>query len=626
MSRPLLTDPRFWPHFWTQFLGAFNDQLFKTALVVLIAFKSAPVWGIPGEQMVALCGGLFTLPFLLFSGTAGEVADRFSRSSLIVRVKAAEILIMLIGALGFLCDHVGLLLATLFLMGLQSTFFGPVKYSVLPQLLEQKELLAGNAYVEMGTFFSILLGTLLGSLLISVPRAGAGLIGGSVLLVAVLGLWVSLRIVPLTAAAPTLPIHRNPLRPTFETLRIAKKNRPVFLAILGISWFWFLGASFLSLLPPFCSRVLQGQESVVTLFLVLFCAGIGLGSLLCKRLSRGSLDLGLVPVGALFLSLFAFDLFLASSSPSEPQVGGGMRTVADFILTGRGARISGDFFLFAVSSGLFIVPLYTFMQERAREEERSRIVAGNNILNALFIGASALTLMSLFALGFSIPQVFLLLAVINLLITGYIYTTVPEFFYRLLCRIISKCLYRLKVVGGENIPASGPGVLISNHVSLVDWLLIASISPRPVRFIMHHQFLRIPLTGRIFRDARVIPIAEAKEDPKVLRSAFDRIAEELEAGELVCIFPEGYMTRDGKLGPFKSGIERIIKRTPVPVIPMALKGLWGSFFSRKYGKVMSRPFRRFLSRISIVVGKPVSPESVSALGLQGVVSELMLCR
>jgi 1-acyl-sn-glycerol-3-phosphate acyltransferase len=347
------------------------------------------------------------------------------------------------------------------------------------------------------------------------------------------------------------------------------------------------------------------------LFLALFCTGIGVGSLLCEWLSDRKLELGLVPFGSIGMTLFAFDLFLAGDG-GRSSASGELIGIGRFLFSWSGLRISADLTLLAGFGGMFIVPLNTLIQQRSEASQRSRIVAGNNILGALFMVASALMVVALGAAGLSIPQVFLVLALLNAAVAAYIYRLMPEFLFRFVAWILSHILYRLRVVGRENIPLDGPVLLVCNHVSFIDWLIIASGSKRPPRFVMYHGFLKTPFLGWIFRDAKVIPIAPAHESEETMAAAFDRIAEELEAGELVCIFPEGKITGTGELNVFRTGVEKIVRRTPVPVVPMALKGMWGSFFSRKGGAAMRHPFRRFWSRIELIIGEPVPPEQVTA--------------
>jgi 1-acyl-sn-glycerol-3-phosphate acyltransferase len=609
----------FWPFFYTQFFGAFNDNAFKNAIGILIAYKAYSIGGISPEQMVSLCGGIFILPFFLFSAIAGQLADKFSKPKLIRIVKALEIAIMILGMFGFIYENMILLLMALFLMGIHSTLFGPVKYSILPHLLNSDELITGNAYVESGTFIAILLGSILGVALVSL-YGGSWEAGIAVVTIAVLGFLISLAIKPIEPVIPELKINLNPVTTTFEILGITRKVESIFNSILGIAWFWFIGIALLSIIPVYCKDYLKVNESVVTLFLVLFSIGIGIGSILCERLSFKRTELGLVPIGSFGLSLFTFDLFLVG----QPLVfsSGSLMSFTEFLNTHYGRRVSIDIFLLAVSGGFFTVPLYTFIQQRSQREVRSRVIAGNNIWNALFMVVSSLFLTALYHYKFSYPQIFLIFSVMNILVAAYIYTLIPEFLLRLMAWGLTNMVYRLKVIGRENLPLEGPFVIACNHVTLVDSFIIASGCPRPTRFVMYYKYFDMPLISRIFRDSKVIPIAGAKEAPEVLNAAFDQIATELQDDEVVCIFPEGTLTRDGKIHEFRPGIEKIVQRTPVPVVPACLNGLWGSYFSRKYSGTGHRPFRRKWSRISLEFGVPIPPEEVSAEKLFEVISKM----
>jgi 1-acyl-sn-glycerol-3-phosphate acyltransferase len=611
----LLRSRRFGGLFWAQFLGAFNDNLFKNALVILVAYQGASLWGIGSQELVALSGGILILPFVLFSATAGQLADRFRKSTLVRWVKAGEIAIMAIAAAGFLSGHIGLLFLVLFLLGCQSSIFGPVKYSILPQLLHEDELVGGNALVETGTFLAILLGTIAGGVVIAAGVAGQTWIAAIVIAIALAG-WVTSLFVPRTEPEnPSLRISTNPLGPLRETYAVTRRTHSVFLSVLGVSWFWFFGAAILAVLPIYTKDVLRADEHVITFFLALFCAGIAIGALLCERLSERKLELGLVPLGSIGMSLFAFDLYLAGVPTADLAAPGTLLGISDFLAVGRCWRIVADLSLLAVFSGLFIVPLNTFIQQRAAATERSRVVAGANILSALFMVASSGLLAAFFAVNLGVLHIFAALAVINAAASIYIYKLLPEFLFRFVCWIVANCMYRLRTVNRENIPDQGAVLLVCNHVSFVDWMIVASACKRPARFVMYHGFLKIPLLGWFFRDAKVIPISPAREDEHLVQVAFDRIAEELEQGEVVCIFPEGALTRDGRLARFRPGVEKIVQRTPVPVVPMALVGMWGSFFSRKDGKPLQRPFRRVWSRIQLIIGSPVPPEQVTAAGL-----------
>jgi len=608
----LLVERRFWPLFWTQFLGAFNDNVFRNAIAILVAYRSMTMLGFESDTLVVAFPGIFILPFFLFSATAGQLADRVVKAYMIRGVKLAEVGIMSLAGVGFAVGSLPVLVGVLFLMGLQSAFFGPAKYSILPDLLDERSLVGGNALVETGTFLAILLGTICAGVLADLKADWTSWVGVVVVSVALTGLLASVAIPRTPPASPTLKIDFSPVKPTREILAVASSHRTIKLTILGLSWFWFLGAAFLALLPVFTKDVLGGDKPVLTMFLAVFCVGIGIGSLLCERLSHRHLELGLVPLGSIGISLFAVDLGIASGKyPGLPGAAELLRIPAYFGMASS-ERIVVDLCLIAVFSGFYTVPLFTLLQQRPDPAVRSRVIAANNIVNSLFIVAASASLMGLLAIGVTIPHIFIVLAVLNAAVAVYIYTVIPEFMLRFFAWCVANVSYRIRISGQEHIPAQGPAVLVANHVSFVDWLLVFSASARPVRFVMEHSYMRPKMLSFLFRDAKVIPIASQNKDPEVLAGAYDRIATELENGQLVCLFPEGAITRDGQLQPFRHGIERIVERTPVPVVPMALVGLWGSFFSRRWGRAMSRPFRRVWSRVSVVIGEPVPPEEVTA--------------
>ena len=612
----LLKQRRFLPLFVTQFLGAFNDNVYKNALVILVAFHAASLSSLSAGTLSNLAQALFILPFFLFSATAGQIADKLEKSFLIRLVKLAEIAIMALGAAGLLLRNLTLLMTALFLMGLHSTVFGPVKYSYLPQHLNQEEIVGGNGLVEMGTFVAILVGTLLGGFLIA--GGAAGPVAVTVLVLAVLG-YLASRGIPISpAAAPDLVVNWNPVSGTWRILTFMRRNRTVFLSVLGISWFWFIGGVYLSQFPVYTKDVLSGTEEVVSMLLALFSVGVGVGSLLCERLSGRRIEIGLVPFGSIGLTVFGVDLYFASAAlaPHSPY------GVLEFLRERTHWRVLADLALVGVFGGFYIVPLYTLVQTRSDEGERSRVIAGNNVLNAIFVVAAALLAIVLLALGVTIPQLFLVAAVLNAAVAVYIYALVPEFLMRFLIWLLVHTVYRLERSGLENIPESGPAVLVCNHVSFVDALVIAAACPRPVRFVMDHQIFKIPVLSFVFRTGRAIPIAPAREDPAALERAYDEIAGALEAGDIVGIFPEGKITQDGELNPFRPGIKRIVERTPVPVVPLALRGLWGSFFSRQGAPAMtqwSRILKRIYSRIALVAAPPVPAQEVTPEGLQAIV-------
>lgn len=617
-SVELLKTRRFLPFFCTQFLGAFNDNVFKNALVILIALMALKPGGPNADLLVQLCSGLFILPFFLFSATFGQLCDAYEKSRLIRFVKLFEIAVMLIASIGFYLNSLPLLIFALFLMGTHSSLFGPVKYGILPQHLKESELVGGNGLVEMGTFVAILLGTLLGGILINQDPSGK-LVSLGVVSIAVLGYLASRGIPRAEATAPDLKINWNLFSETVNILRHTRKNRTVFLSVLGISWFWFFGSIFLTQLPNYTTRFLGGDAPVITVLLATFSIGVGLGSMLCERLSGHKVEIGLVPFGSIGLSLFGIDLYFAVH---EPFHGTQLLGALDFIRDHGHWRTLSDLFFIGVFGGFYIVPLYALIQSRSEPAFRSRIIAGNNILNALFMVVAAGLGAVLLGSGVSIPQFFLITSLLNAIVAIYIYSLVPEFLMRFLVWILIHTIYRIKHMNLQNVPEQGAAVLVANHVSFVDALVIAGSCRRPVRFVMDHQIFKIPVLSFIFRTAKAIPIAPAKDDPDMKAKAFDAVAEALSQGEIVCIFPEGKITYDGEMNPFRPGIEDIIRRTPVPVIPLALQGLWGSFFSRRHGAAMQKLPRRLWSKIGIVAGQPVAPEAVSAAELQARVAAL----
>lgn len=609
----LLGKKRFLPYFLTQFAGAFTDNVFKNALIILIAFNAAN-----SDQLVNLSAGLFILPFFLFSATAGQIAEKYEKARLVRLIKLAEIAIMTAGAIAFVAGNITALLVLLFLMGTQSTFFGPVKYSILPQHLKPEELIGGNGLVEMGTFIAILLGTIAGGLLINIEETGAYLTGGAVILFAILG-WFSSRYIPeAPATAPDLKINWNPFSETWKIIGIARENNAVFQSILGISWFWMLGAVYLTQFPNYAKETLGGNEEVVTLLLVTFSVGVGIGSIFCEKLSGRMVELGLVPFGSIGISLFGFDLYFANNAPWNDEL---MGAVAFAFYPGNW-RVIVDLLMIGVFGGFYIVPLYAIIQSRSAPENRSRIIAANNILNALFMVGSAGLGIGMLSIGLSIPELFLIMAALNVVAAVYIYTLVPEFLMRFLVWILIAIMYKIKRVNMDHIPDEGPALMICNHVSYVDALIIAGSCRRPVRFVMDSQIFKIPVFSFIFRTAGAVPIASRKKDPETYEQAFKKIAEYLKDGEVVCIFPEGMLTRTGEMNEFRGGVSRILEETPVPVIPMALSGLWGSMFSFLGGRAITKFPRRFRANITLNIGNLIQPEKADLDHLSDVVADL----
>lgn len=606
----LLGQRRFLPFFLTQSLGAFNDNVFKQALVAMVVFAGLIETGISDANFSLLAGGLFILPFFLFSALGGQLADKYDKALLARWIKGLEVLLMGLAAAGFLLKSMPMLLAVLFLMGLQSTLFGPLKYGILPQVLDARELTGGNGLIESATMVSILLGTLLGTALVGFadgPAYTALVVAG----VALIGWLVALAMPAVPAVDPTLRLNFNPLTETWRSLRFLAGQRVLFLSCLGISWFWFFGSMYFLILPVYVRDVIGGSTAVYTLFLALFSIGTALGSLLCEWLSRHKVEIGLVPFGSIGMTLFGLDLYFALPDAS------GLKdlSIAAFLQQAFAWRLIIDLVLMAVFSGFFIVPLFALIQQRSAPTHRSRVIGANNIMNALFMVAASIVGFALHDLAaLSLSQVLLATALFNAVVAVYIYTLVPEFLLRFLAFILMNLMYRVRITGMERIPDEGPALLVCNHVSYVDALILLGSVRRPIRFVMYYKIFQLPLAKQVFRWAKAIPIAGAKEDPAMMERAFDEVSRELRDGQLVLIFPEGGLTPDGAIARFRPGVERILARDPVPVIPLALQGLWGSWFSR-YAKAAGKlkiP-RRVWSRVGVAIGSPQTETSASSL-------------
>ncbi len=433
---------RFLPLFLTQFLGALNDNLLKNAMIMLVTYRIAVSTGENAQVMVTLAAGLFILPFFLFSATAGQLADKFDKAALTRIIKTVEIAIMGVAAIGFFAQSTALLLAALFAMGVHSTFFGPIKYALLPQQLHDDELLPGNAYIEAGTFLAILLGTLLGGVLV-LQAHGIPLISAALLAIAATGYVTSRRIPAAPACDPALRINPNIWQETGRILAYSRSDRQIFLCILGISWFWLVGATLLAEFAPFVKDVLHADAAVVTLLLTIFSVGIGIGSFLCNKLLRGHIQATYVPLAALAISVFGVDLYFASRHFHAPV--SGLFSLWQFIASPGGLRIVFDLLCMALSGGIFIVPLYAIIQHRSAPEHRARVIAANNVINSLFMVASALLTLALLSAGFTIPGVFLIIALANLAVAAYICKLLPDALIRSVLRAILGFLFRLGI-------------------------------------------------------------------------------------------------------------------------------------------------------------------------------------
>ncbi|GAA5170846.1 MULTISPECIES: MFS transporter [Halomonadaceae] len=617
MSRSLLARRHFAPFFWTQALGAFNDNVFKNILLLLLTFVAVPRYGWDTGLLNNLAAGLFILPFLLFSAWGGTLADRLDKQRLVRRLKLLELVTMCLAAAAVWFEQFLLLLGLLFMMGTQSALFGPVKYSILPQHLPRTELVRGNAWVNLGTFVSILLGTLLAGVLTSLDAATARLtIGATLIGVALLGYATSLA-VPAAPSSDPGPVGWRPLSGSVAVLRDSWRQPRIFRALVGISLFWFLGACYLTQLPAWVRDVVHGGESAVSWLLGAFALGVGGGALLCARLSAGRLELGLVPLGALLIA--AGGLTFAE----QPALAGEAMSLATLLATPGFWVMSLALALVGVGGGLYIVPLYTLVQVISAEHQRARMIAANNLLNALFmVLAAGFGILLLSVLGVSLNVFFAWLAGIALLIGLAALTINPRAVLRLAIFALTRVLYRLRFVGRGHIPAQGPALVVCNHVSFMDALVIGGASPRPLRFLMDRPIYESPGLNWFFRLAGAIPVDSERRDPGGVRRAMQEVSRALRDGQVVMLFPEGRLTIDGEVQYFRRGVDMILRRDAVPVVPAALAGLWGSWTSHCEGRAFTKLPRRFRPRVALVFGEALSPGQADRATLEARVRTL----
>ncbi|CAK0773354.1 acyl-(acyl-carrier-protein)-phospholipid O-acyltransferase / long-chain-fatty-acid--(acyl-carrier-protein) ligase [uncultured Gammaproteobacteria bacterium] len=581
-SFTLLACRRFWPLFVAQFLGAANDNVFKNALVILILYRLGEGSGVAPQLLVTAAAGLFILPFFLFSATAGQLSDRYEKSGLIKRVKLAEVVAAILGIGALVSANVPLMLGVLFLFGVQATFFGPLKYAVLPELLERSELVGGNALIEGGTFIAILLGTVVSGVLI-LTENGTALVSGLMLVLAIAGYGASLALPKTHPGNPGVRLSPNILRETWTVLRLITCRRDLFLSVLGISWFWLMGATFLAQFPAFAKDVLVADQHVVTLLLTVFSVGIGVGSMLCGRLLKGEISARHVPFAALGMTLFSFDLFFASASGNP--VGAGLAGVAEFLTRFNNWRVLADLLLIALCGGIYIVPLYTILQTHSDESSRARAIAANNIVNALFMVVSALISGIMLAYGFSVPQVFLTQAVANLVVTVYICGLLPDAVLKGLFGWLLRCAYRVRVDGMEHMATAGDRVVVVvNHVSFLDAVLLAAFLPNKPTFAINTFIAKLWWVKPFLSVVDAFPLDPT--NPMSTKSLIHAVRQ----GRTLVIFPEGRITVTGALMKIYEGPGMIADRADATIVPVRIDGAQYTPFSRLKGKVRQRWF------------------------------------
>jgi 1-acyl-sn-glycerol-3-phosphate acyltransferase len=604
--KALILERRFWPLFWTQFLGALNDNFFKNALVMLITYKSITLMGLNAGLLVAMAGGIFILPFFLFSATAGQIADRYEKSTIIKITKITELIIMLVASFGFYTENYMMLMVVLFLMGTQSAFFGPLKYGIIPHIVKSEELVPANAYIGGGTFLAILVGTLIGGTFANLDSPSLP-IGIGLILLSAIGILTSLPFKKVNNANREVEINYTLFKPSWDILKLVYKKKDVFRTIMGVSWFWFLGAGILSLLPILCKDILGGDAVVGTVLLGTFTVGMGVGSVMTNLLSRGKVELGMVAPAGLFMSVAMFDMSLTGAGWSYIPNGDTLLGLSDFFALEGSFRIFVDLFFVSSFGGMYIIPQMTYVQEASESSELSRIISGNNIINAFFMVTASILIMAMHSMKISVPVQFGILAGVNAAFSFIVYYINSETTVRFWFWIFSNVFYNMEVIGKENIPEKGPLIICSNHVTYIDWWFIYAVSPRPVRFIIDNKFYSMPIYKFWFAQASLIPIATRKESEELLKKAFDNISASIQSGDCLGLFPEGWVTRDGEMKRFQPGIMKIIQRDPVSIVPISLVGLWGSIFSFERGKLLFKLPQGFRRKVKVIIGKPIKP-------------------
>ncbi len=589
--RNVLKNGGFQAFLWTQFLGAFNDSVYQT-IVALHVGNANPAY-------VPLVPAVFTLPSLLFSGYSGHLADLVSKRRVLIGVKLFEIAIMLFGLTTLIANWTEGMLLVVFLMGLHATIFSPAKYGIVPEMLDDRDLSRGNALLEMSTFVAIVLGIAGGGVLFNVWKAEPARIGAATLAIAAIGFAASLRITRVPASGATQPFRWNPFGEIAGSTRHLLHDKPLWLAVLGVSYFWFAGVLLKTNLQYFGRDVLRADDSGVSLLWAFLAIGIGAGNMLAGRLSGDKVELGLVPLGAGLMACFA--LALGAVRHSFP-----LSTVAVVLL--------------AMASGLFVVPLYAYIQQRSEAREKGRVVAANNFYQTVgMLIASGAMWLCYSRLHLSAAVIMLGFGVSLLAVTAYIVTIVPDYLVRFVLWLLTHSIFRIRIDGQENVPFRGPALLVANHMSHVDGLLVGACVQRFIRFMVWKPIYEMKAFHWLLRRANAIPVGNG--GPRDMVESIRAARREIAAGHIVCIFAEGAISRTGNMLPFKRGMEKIVAGTDVPIIPVHLDRLWGSIFSFASGKFFWKWPARIPYPVTVSFGAPM-PSYSSAQAVRQAIQEL----
>ena len=586
----LLKTRRLWPLVLAQSCGALNDNLVKNAMVVLAIFQL----GIGGAGLSAAAGALFIAPYILLSATAGKLADRFPKPRVVLACKLAEVLLMVASAAAFLTESVPALLAVLAGLGVQAALFGPVKYGLLPEHLAEEELVAGNGVIEATTFLSIVCGTVAGGALVLLAH-GTAAVGIAGVALSLLGVFGAARIPASPAAEPSLRITPNLFAETWRVVRHAASVRAIWLSVLGLSWFWTMGATLMTEFPVVARDTLHSDGTVLTLLLSVFAIGVGVGSVQCARLLKGEVSARLVPFAALGISLFCWDFARAAASAGD------LANAAVALSSFAGWRMIVDLFLLAVCGGVFSVPLYAIIQDAAAASERSRMIAANNIMNALFMVAGAAAAATMAAMGLDAPAVLFVAAIANLVVALWIVRILPHEVYRGLFRWYFSRFHHVQVRGLENYKASGDRVVIvANHQSYLDACLIAAYLPDSPTFAIHTAQAAKWYFKPFLAAVETFPVDV--QSPYSVKRMVEAVRDH---GRKLMIFPEGRMTRTGALMKVYEGAALVADKSHAKVVPISIEGLQFSRLGRMRGRLHLRWFPRL--RLNILPPVTLAP-------------------
>ncbi len=609
-------EARFAPFFVAQAAAAVVDNVARAAVIAWAAFGGRSPFGLPADVATLLAAATLVFPFVPLMGVSADLADTGDRPKLVRALAAAQVPLAAVCAVGMVAESPELLFLGLGLLGVRAALFGAVKYAFLADLVRDEQLVSASSLVQASTWIAVLVGGVLGVGVVGVPWLGGAIgpaeVALAIVVIAGLGAWAA----RATGSTPPCGVPRDRrswLTSAVDAGRRTRGDPYVFRAILARAWFWAVGGVVVAELPGWTTSVLHAPAEIATVWQVILAAGIGVGAVLAHRLSRLRVELGLIPIGGVAVAA-GFVALAALGSPwtaSAAPIG-----IADLFARPGAWPLFIALFVAGLGGALYAGPLSAYVLWRAKPIDRARVVAGANAIDALQMASLTLLWGGLHLAGIGPLGTFALLGAATAVVALYVTTFVPDFLLRFLAWVVSNVLYRLEVSGLEHIPRDGPCVVVANHVTFIDWLIIGGAVTRPARFLMYAGYYKNPVGRFIMDQARVIPITSAKEDPRLLETAFDAVARELDDGNLVAIFPEGSLTANGAIDRFRPGIERILARNPVPVVPVALNGLWGSFFSRRDGPAMSRPPRRFWSRVWLAAAEPVPAAAATAATLE----------